>query len=80
MHIVFAIALALALWASALVPVADAQTGQATPNVSQAAVNAVAPAVAEPADRLLKQTGAYIGSAEQFTFHAFILIRGGGHD
>ena len=29
-----------------------------------------APAVAEQADRLLKEMGAYIGSAEQFTFHA----------
>lgn len=28
------------------------------------------PAVAETADRLLKQMAAYIGSAEQFTFHA----------
>jgi hypothetical protein len=29
-----------------------------------------APAIAEQADRLLKELGAYIGSAEQFTFHA----------
>jgi hypothetical protein len=32
----------------------------------------VAPAVAEQADRLLRQMGAYIGSAPQFTFHADI--------
>jgi hypothetical protein len=72
MHIVFAIALALKLWASGLVPAADAQTGQATPNASPAASNAAAPAVAEPINRLLNQMGAYIGSAEEFTFHADI--------
>jgi hypothetical protein len=37
-----------------------------------AAANGAAPAVAEPADRLLKELSAYIGSAEQFTFHADI--------
>jgi len=38
------------------------------------AANAAATAVAEPADRLLKQMGAYIGSAELFTFHADIAL------
>ena len=36
------------------------------------AANSAVPAVAERADRLLRQMGAYIGSAEQFTFHADI--------
>ena len=72
MHVVRRIAMALVIWAPSFVPVADAQTGQAAPNASPAAANAAAPAVAEPADRLLKQMGAYIGSAEQFTFHADI--------
>jgi hypothetical protein len=35
-----------------------------------AATNAAAPAVAEPADRLIKEMSAYIGSANEFTFHA----------
>ena len=34
------------------------------------AANRAAPVVAERADRLLKQMSDYIGSAEQFTFHA----------
>ena len=63
---------ALMISAPSWVAVADAQTGQAVPNTPPAAANAAAPAVAEPADRLLKQMGAYIGSAEQFTFHADI--------
>jgi hypothetical protein len=36
------------------------------------ATNASTPAVAEQADRLLKEAGAYIGSANEFTFHAEI--------
>ena len=42
------------------------------PRRPAAAANAAAPAVAEQADQLLQQMGAYIGSAEQFTFHADI--------
>src|SRR5215472_2386033 len=37
-----------------------------------AAANAAAPAIAEQADRLIKQMGAYVGSAQEFTFHADI--------
>ena len=33
-----------------------------------------APVVNPDADRLLKQMGAYLGSAEQFTFHADIVF------
>jgi len=42
----------------------------AAPNPASAAGNAASPAIAEQADRLIKQVGAYIGSAQQFTFHA----------
>src|SRR5215813_3047247 len=35
-----------------------------------AATNASAPAIAGPADRLIKEMSAYIGSANEFTFHA----------
>ena len=48
---------------------AMAQTSPVTPRTSTAIP---APQVAEAADRLLKQMGAYIGSAEQFTFRAAI--------
>ena len=48
---------------------ASAQTRPAAP---AAASNAPAPAIAEQADRLLKEVGAYIGSAEKFIFHADI--------
>ena len=49
---------------------AVAQNKPATPNPASAAGNAASPAIAEQADRLIKQVGAYIGSAQQFTFHA----------
>ena len=42
------------------------------PATSPPAANSAAPAVAEQADRLLKQMGDYVGSAQQFTFHADI--------
>ncbi len=35
-----------------------------------AAVNSTAPAVAEQTDRMLQQMAEYVGSAQQFTFHA----------
>lgn len=50
-------------------PVASAQTRSAGPATS---ANIPKPAVAEPAARLLRQIGAYIGSAKAFTFHADI--------
>ena len=55
-----------------LASTAAAQDRPAVPNASPAATNASGPAVAEQADRLLKEVGAYIGSAGQFTFHADI--------
>jgi len=51
---------------------ASAQTRPAAPAGVAAAPNTPAPVVAEQADRLLKEVGAYLGSAEQFTFHADI--------
>lgn len=56
---------------------ASAQTGStqavpAFPPRAPATAAAPAPIVEERADRLLKQMGAYVGSAEQFTFHADI--------
>ena len=71
MRIVY-VSVAASMITPSLLLVADAQTGQVAPNVPRPAANAAVPAVAERADRLLRQMGAYIGSAEQFTFHADI--------
>ena len=59
---------------SVVIALASAQgaSAQNRPAAPAAAPNVPAPAVAEQADRLLKEVGAYIGSAEQFTFHADI--------
>ena len=63
---------AIVISASSWVRVADAQNNQAAPATPPPAANTAAPAVAEQADQLLKQMGEYVGSAEQFTFHADI--------
>jgi len=55
-----------------LVRPAAAENVPAAASPPPAPATAAAPAVAEQADRLLRQMGAYIGSAEQFTFHADI--------
>jgi hypothetical protein len=47
-----------------------AQNRPATPAAPAAAANAPATGVAEPADRLIKEMSTYIGSANEFTFHA----------
>jgi hypothetical protein len=65
-------AVAFLISAPAWVQVVGAQNAPAAPSAPPAAANAAAPAVAEQADRLLRQMGAYIGSAEQSTFHADI--------
>jgi hypothetical protein len=59
---------------SVVIALASAQgaSAQNRPAAPPAATNVPAPGVAEQADRLLKEVGAYIGSAEQFTFHADI--------
>ena len=72
MRSICVIAIALVMLAPNWVQVAEAQTGQAAPATSPPAANSAAPAVAEQADRLLKQMGDYVGSAQQFTFHADI--------
>jgi hypothetical protein len=51
---------------------ATAQTISSSPGAPRTSTAIPAPQVAESADRLLKQMGAYIGSAEQFTFRAAI--------
>jgi hypothetical protein len=66
------VACSVVITALASAPGATAQNRPAAPNGPPAAANAAAPAVAEQADGLLKELGAYIGSAEQFTFHADI--------
>ena len=50
----------------------SAQNRPAAPAAPAATTSATAPAVAERADQLLKEMGSYIGSADQFTFHADI--------
>jgi hypothetical protein len=58
LSVVIACALAQGAWA------------QNKPAVPAAATNAPAPAIAGEADRLIKEMSAYIGSANEFTFHA----------
>jgi hypothetical protein len=60
------IATAAAVAALAGAPAASAQQKPAAP----AAAAANAPAIAAPADRLIKEMGNYIGSADAFVFHA----------
>ena len=66
--------LAVALVASAIngAQLAKAQNGGATGGAMSSATNAAAPVLTEQTDRLLRQMGEYVGSAEQFTFHADI--------
>ena len=79
MRTISLIAAAVMVSASAWVRIASAQAPQPATVAAPAAATAsstpttiVPPAVAEEADRLLRQMGEYIGSAEQFTFHADI--------
>jgi hypothetical protein len=68
----YLIAVALVTSALSWVQLAEAQNGGATGDAVSSAANAAAPVVADQADRLLRQMGEYVGSAEQFTFHADI--------
>jgi hypothetical protein len=63
---------AIIAYAVATVALASGQTvlAQNRPAAPPATTNA--PAIAEQADRLIKEMGAYIGSANEFTFHADI--------
>jgi hypothetical protein len=69
MRINAVIACAVSIVALACAPGASAQQKPAGP-AAAATTSAAAPAVAPAADRLLKEVGAYIGSAEAFIFHA----------
>src|SRR5262250_428229 len=51
---------------------ASAQNRPVAPAAPATSTNSSAPAVAEQADRLLKEMSAYVGSAQEFTFHADI--------
>ena len=65
--------LAFALSAPSWVPVAGAQNTSAPAGAPPAQTTKTAtPVVSEQANLLLRQMAAYIGSAEQFTFHANI--------
>ena len=66
------VAVAFVITAPVWVPVVVAQNAPTNPGSAGAAASATAPAVAEQADLLLRQMGAYIGSADQFTLHADI--------
>ena len=57
-----------------LAATAAAQNKPAAPNTASPTTNAAAPAVAEQADRLIKEMSAYIGSANEFTFHADVMF------
>jgi hypothetical protein len=52
--------------------VANAQNSTAPSGTAERSASTTEPAVAEQADRLLKQASAYIASASEFTFHADI--------
>src|SRR5215471_15383841 len=53
-----------------LAATAAAQNKPAAPAAAPASASASAPAIAEQADRLIREMSAYIGSANEFTFHA----------
>ena len=72
MRISAMIAIALVISVPGWVQVVVAQNNPAAPSAPPPAINTAAPFVAEQADRLLKQMSDYIGSADQFTFHADI--------
>jgi len=73
MRSICVIAMAVVMSAPNGIQVAAAQTPRAAAT-SPPETNLTAPGVAERADRLLKQMGDYVGSAQQFTFHADIVF------
>jgi hypothetical protein len=70
MRIATMFAVSCAISAVIAVHPAEAQSTPTAPSAQQAPANTVAPAIAKQVETLLKQMGAYVGSAEQFTFHA----------
>jgi hypothetical protein len=72
MRMLCMIAVASVLSAPACWQRAEAQNPSTSAGSSPAVADHVPPVIAEQADTLLKQMGAYIGSADEFTFHADI--------
>jgi hypothetical protein len=72
MRIICMVALAFAMSAPTWGQLAEAQTGPAATGGPGPATKPAPPQVAEQADRLLKRMSDYLGSADQFTFHADI--------
>lgn len=66
------IVLAFVMSAPSWVQIGQAQNPPPPTSTPPAATSAPAPVVAPEAERLLKEMAAYLGSAEQFTFHADI--------
>jgi hypothetical protein len=62
------IVIPLLIWGHA----ANAQNSPVAPSTAQPPATPPAPAISQRADELLKQMSAYIGSANEFTFHADI--------
>ena len=60
------------IYSAVIAALASAQgvSAQKAPATPATAENLPAPAVSEPADRLIKEMSAYIGSAKEFTFQA----------
>ena len=74
-HAIFPNSFVGAIVAVAAAATATLALGQGTSAPAPApSAAAAAPVIGEEADRLLKQMGSYIGSADQFTFHADILF------
>jgi hypothetical protein len=72
MRIILSIAVAAILGGAAWPSGATAQNASVTTKAPPGTAPAAGVTVAEQADRLLKQMSGYIGSADQFTFHADI--------
>ena len=72
MHRVSTVTASLAVSALAWLHPAQAQNTPAAPSAAPPQASAAAPVVAPQAEQLLKQVSAYVGSADQFTFHANI--------
>jgi hypothetical protein len=73
-RICYLIVAAAGIASLALAEPAAAQNNPTTSTAPPTAATAATPAMAEQADRLLRQMGAYIAAASEFTFHADILF------